>query len=263
MRGVAAGEPAPDRAGPTDCTDHTMHTGHTGHTGHTDRTAHSGHIDHADRTAQLQGGLDDAVARSRAWAAFARLFEYPDSATIGRVRSGAVAEEIAAVLAAVDGAAPDREALGDAGAGDALAIEYTRLFDAGGTAPCPLYGGAYGGARMNTMEEAVRFYDHFGLTLAEAPRELPDHLATELEFLHFLAFREAEALAEGGDPGPWRRAQRDFIARHPGRWVPELRRRLARAQSMRFFVEAAARLEALLMDTSQRFARTVGSPSRG
>lgn len=253
MRGVAAGEPALDRAGHTDSRDCTDHT------------AHSGHIDHEGRTAQLSGALEHAVSRSRAWAAFARLFEYPDAATIERVRSGAIAEEMAAVLAAVDvdGAVPDREALGDAGEGDALAVEYTRLFDAGGTAPCPLYGGAYGGARMKTMEEAVRFYDHFGLTLAEAPRELPDHLATELEFLHFLAFREAEALVGGGEVDPWRRAQRDFIARHPGRWVPDLRGRLARAQAMRFFVEAAARLEALLTNTSQRLARTVGSPSRG
>jgi hypothetical protein len=80
---------------------------------------------------------------------------------------------------------------------------------------------------MQTMEECVRFYNHFGLTLAEAPRELPDHISTQLEFLHFLAFREAEAWRDGRDPGPWQRAGRDFLERHPGRWVPKLRERLA------------------------------------
>lgn len=223
------------------------------------------HTDHTDRAVHEPGALAHAVACSRAWAAFARLFEYPDVATIERIRSGAIADEIEAVLAAVDGhgPAPDREALADAGDADALAVEFTRLFDATASEPpCPLYGGAYGGARMKTMEEAVRFYEHFGLTLSEAPRELPDHLATELEFLHFLAFREAEVLADGGEVGPWRRAQRDFIARHPGRWVPEFRRRLGRARSMRFFAEAAAQLEALLAAESLRLARMVSASSR-
>lgn len=200
-------------------------------------------------TTDTSAALAHAVACSRAYAAFARFFEYPDAAAIERIRSGAPAVEIAGALAEIDPdlVPPDLEALSDAGEDDALAVEYTRLFDAGVSDPlCPLYGGAYGGTRMRTMEETVRFYDHFGLTLSDTPRELPDHLATQLEFLHFLAFREAEAHAEGADPGPWRRAQRDFVVRHPGRWVPELRRRLERAAPMHFFQELVARLEGLL-----------------
>ena len=131
----------------------------------------------------------------------------------------------------------DWDALRDAGADDEeIAVEYTRLFEVGTSGPpCALYGGLYNDARMKTMEEAVRFYNHFGLTLSEDPRELPDHLTTQLEFLHFLAFREAEALHEGLDPGPYRRAQRDFVARHPGRWVPELLKRLERAKAGPFY----------------------------
>ena len=87
------------------------------------------------------------------------------------------------------------------------------LFEVGASGPpCALYGGLHSEARMKTMEEALRFYHHFGLTLSEAARELPDHLSTQLEFLHFLAFREAEALDSGLDAGPYRRAQRDFVA---------------------------------------------------
>ncbi len=68
---------------------------------------------------------------------------------------------------------------------------------------------------MKTMEEAVRFYNHFGLSMADDPRELPDHLTTEVEFLHFRAFRAAEALTAGGDAGPYLRAERDFGLRQP------------------------------------------------
>jgi DMSO reductase family type II enzyme chaperone len=94
---------------------------------------------------------------------------------------------------------------------------------------------------MKTMEEAVRFYNHFGLSMAESPRELPDHIMTQLEFLHFLAFREAEALEGDDDPSPFQRAQRDFVSRHPGRWVPRLRERLDQNDPMPFFRSCAGR----------------------
>ncbi len=148
------------------------------------------------------------------------------------------------------------QALTDAGDEDDLAVEFTRLFDVGKSGPpCPLYGGLYGGTRMKTMEEAVRFYNHFGLSLSENIRELPDHLTTELEFLHFLAFREAESHQQGGDPGPYQRAQRDFIFRHPGRWVPELRERLEKNDPMPFFLELVRQLERVLVHHADGLAR--------
>jgi TorA maturation chaperone TorD len=71
-------------------------------------------------------------------------------------------------------------------------------------------------------------------------------MTTELEFLHYLAYREAEALEEGEDAGPYRRAQRDFIERHPGKWVPMLVQRLEAQKPMRFFLALFVGLERLL-----------------
>ena len=119
------------------------------------------------------------------------------------------------------------------------------------------------GARMKTMEEVVRFYNHFGLTLSESPRELPDHVTTELEFLHFLAFREAQAIEQGAEADPFRRAQRDFIARHLGRWIPKLRAKLVGANAMPFFAELVGRLERLLKNELERLVRMVGPPPTG
>lgn len=171
-----------------------------------------------------------AGARSRCYRILAAAFTYPDAEMCDAIRAGEVSEALRSGFDAVDaalGAEADWSALREAGGEDELAVEFTRLFDVGSSGPpCPLYGGLYGGARMKVMEEALRFYGHFGLRLDERRHELPDHLQTELEFLHYLAFREAEALGEGGDAGPFRRAGRDFLARHPGRFVPLLAQRL-------------------------------------
>jgi len=204
-----------------------------------------------------------AAARSLAYISFAQMFEYPDAKMEAAVREGRLAASLRDAVAAVD---PnlledcDWAALSDAGGDDDLAVEFTRLFDVGaGGPPCPLHGGLYHGARMKTMEEAVRFYNHFGLTLSEAPRELPDHLTTELEFLHFLTYREAETLAAGGDAGPWRRAQRDFVSRHPARWVPKLRERLEAQDPMPFFRELVRGLASFLSDEAGRLKDTAAA----
>lgn len=204
-----------------------------------------------------------AAARSRAYQLFARLFDYPDQAFGEAIRTGELAERVRESLRDLDPAlleGSDWGALGDAGEGeDDLAIEYTRLFDVGASGPpCPLCGGLYGGARMKTMEEAVRFYNHFGLTLSDSPREMPDHITTELEFLHFLAFREAEALQSGDDPGPFRRAQRDFAARHPGRWIPKLRERLEAQEPMPFFRELVSQLDRFVAHDQRRLIELAG-----
>ena len=206
-----------------------------------------------------------AAARSRVYFAFAKMFEYPDPEYFEAVRTGALADDLRQVVEEIDPSLSDGgdwAALSKAGdAEDDLAIEFTRLFDVGASGPpCPLYGGLYIGARMKTMEETVRFYNHFGLTLSESPHELPDHLTTELEFLHFLAFREAETLEKGEDAGAYRRAQRDFLARHLGRWIPKMRAKLEGQDPMPFFLELVRRLEAFLLSDAAHLVAISGPP---
>ncbi len=203
-----------------------------------------------------------AAMTSHAYRALGEAFAYPDAALCEAVRTGRLAHNLRELLHIVHPAlatAGNWRALSDAGAGQALAVEFTRLFDVGaGEPPCPLYGGLYCTPRTATLEEMVRFYNHFGLTLTNPPRQLPDHLTTQLEFLHVLASREAEALAGNEDPGAYRRAQRDFLARHPGRWIPELRKRLAAQRPLAFFVELAHILERFLNHESARLVARVG-----
>lgn len=195
-----------------------------------------------------------AATRSRFHRLLAHLFVYPDAAWVAAIRAGEVARAVEN-FRTPDGLPSltfDAAALSDAGAtdtDDALAIEYTRLFDVG---PVSLHGGHHFGARMQVMEEVLRFYEHFGLAPDAQANALPDHLVSELEFMHYLAHREAEHLAAGRDARPWQRGQRDFLARQLGRWAPQLHDRLVAQQALPFFSEAARLLGEFLAQERTR-----------
>lgn len=100
-----------------------------------------------------------------------------------------------------------------------LQSEYIRLFDVpGGGLSVPLYAGVFAPSRSDSMEELLRFYRHFGLTVSAATRDLPDAIPTVLEFLQLLAWREA-TIESDGDVGALQRAQRDVLKRHLLVWT--------------------------------------------
>ncbi|MBW2398630.1 MAG: molecular chaperone TorD family protein [Deltaproteobacteria bacterium] len=200
-----------------------------------------------------------AAARSRAYALFSEGLAYPNDELRESLIDGGLAQPLRECLTAISTEITNSpecwRALQEVGDTDDLAIEFTRLFDAGASGPpCPLYGGLYAGDRMAKMEEAVRFYNHFGLTLSDEQRELPDHITTELEFMHFLAYREVEALQAGVDPGSYRRAQRDFVARNLGSWIPKLCERLEKEGGAAYFQTLLGLLAELLKADGKHFS---------
>lgn len=212
-----------------------------------------------------QPHAEQAAARSRLYQLFAMLFVYPDDDWVAAIRAGEVANRMAELCGALDIAEPlqpDGAALADAGAADEanddLAVEYTRLFDTG---PISLYGGHNHGTRMQVMEEVLRFHDHFGLAPNPQQNELPDHLVSELEFMHYLCYQEAQATdATEEMAAPYRRAQRDFLERHLGRWATQLHERLVEQQALPFFSEATRLLSAFLVEEMQRLEIAAPAP---
>ena len=210
--------------------------------------------------------MNAVAARSSLYGLLGECFAYPDEEFADSVRSGSLARRIAGLAGAIDPAlldGLDLASLADATATQhALAIEYTRLFDAGarGTG-CALNGGLQVGPQMKVMEEAVRFYNHFGLALGEEQKELPDHLTTELDFLHFLSCGEHERGSRGESVDPYILAQRDFIARHPGRWVPVMHRKLESLGPMPLFLALSAVLQRLLQHELLRLEAAHGAAS--
>jgi len=124
-----------------------------------------------------------------------------------------------------------------------LESEYLRLFELpvdGST--CPLYGGLHAGDRNQVMQELVRFYRHFGLSTANAStRDLPDSIPTVLEFLQYLASREADAQHDE-EARSFRAAQRDLLERHLNQWTESIVNQLIPRKPLAFYETAVSLL---------------------
>ena len=140
----------------------------------------------------------------------------------------------------------------------AYEAEYIRLFEiAPKRPPCPLYEGYWRGRdqseRRELMAELMRFYRFFGISLGDEVREMPDHLAVELEFMALLTEGEATADARDGDVGSFRRAQRDFLQRHLADWTPKLAARIHELDADPFFQALIAEIDAQVQDDLATF----------
>jgi TorA maturation chaperone TorD len=118
--------------------------------------------------------------------------------------------------------------LGDAFAAarlEDLLIDYTRLFLGPVAAPARPYGSVWLEADKGLMQDStmavLALYAAGGFEIAEAFRELPDHVAAELEFLYLLRFKIAQARM-AGDAAAAAAAEalrRRFLEQHLGVWI--------------------------------------------
>jgi len=141
--------------------------------------------------------------------------------------------------------------------------QYINSFDLGfGPAlPCPLYESAYGEedtSSRDITEDLLRFYDYFHVKLSDQEKDYPDHLVVELEFIAFLAKKEADALEQGKDPAPYRRAQLDFLERHLDKWVCKLDERIQKRIKEPFYRGASSCLGEFLSNHLSYVRKSVG-----
>jgi DMSO reductase family type II enzyme chaperone len=120
--------------------------------------------------------------------------------------------------------------------------EYVRLFqgvEGDGGPGVPAFGGAYGGGdRTKKVQDVLRFYEYFGLRASPEDPRPPDHLSTELEFMKFLAYKEAASVSPRLQAS-FRRAQLDFSERELGRWLPEMAKAVEASNASPFWRWAA------------------------
>lgn len=118
--------------------------------------------------------------------------------------------------------------LGDAFAAESaedLLLDYTRLFLGPNHIIAKPYGSVWleqDGPLMGESTVAVlSLYQEGGFDIDEGFRELPDHIAAELEFLYLLIFRENEAHQQGKLAVLEEKAalRRRFLDQHIGRWT--------------------------------------------
>jgi TorA maturation chaperone TorD len=111
-----------------------------------------------------------------------------------------------------------------------LAIDHARLFVGPFALLSPPYGSIYLDGERRLMGDSTlsvdECYHEVGLEVAAGFNGTPDHIAVELEFMHFLIVKEMSALI-GGEldrAQNFRQKQRVFLQRHLAAWVPDFSR---------------------------------------
>lgn len=113
---------------------------------------------------------------------------------------------------------------------------------------CPPYETAYFSRdifrQSQVMADVAGFYRAHGLQPGGDERERPDHIGSELEFMGFMARKEAVALDRLGtdEVDECRRTQAHFLADHLACWAPALGRRMQTTASHPLFEATGALL---------------------
>lgn len=122
-----------------------------------------------------------------------------------------------------------------------LQAEHRRVFSNVITLDCPPYETLFGNdhvfGQAHVMGDIAGFYKAFGVELSKDIHERMDHLSVELEFMHFLAYKESYARCHDGSDKTQivLDAQKKFVKEHIGRWVPLFARMLAKKADSGFF----------------------------
>jgi TorA maturation chaperone TorD len=146
-------------------------------------------------------------------------------------------EPTAELVEAVDDGALDSVVPGvDTVSIDALRREYTRLLIGPGEMACPPYESVHRdgesedatGPVLGPSTDAVeRWYREYGLAVDPDWVEMPDHVATELEFVAYL-FSTGEPAAAG-----------QFLEEHLRVWLPEFLDDVAAATELSYYATLA------------------------
>jgi len=187
---------------------------------------------------RLMASPEGSIARG--WLEYDALIEHLQVASEALPYEFSAAELVAAAL---DYETSDAEML----AKD-IGKSFSALFEVGDRGPpLAIREELAPGANAAAKEEVARFFEHFGYQLGEDYAWRPDHLSVLLEFMHFLAWHEAnsddDALRNG-----LQRAQRDFLQRHLHWWVGDLARTVAERSDAHALLKATLNLAHAFVD---------------
>ena len=122
-----------------------------------------------------------------------------------------------------------------------MEVEYNRLFVGPGPPAAPPYESVYrdpsGLVMGQAAQDAQGRYADAGLTVIPGRCELPDHIATELGFMAYLAAQES--LATDRERATWVEMQYSFLVDHLNAWVRLFRYRMDGATRHPFYASLA------------------------
>lgn len=143
---------------------------------------------------------------------------------------------------------------------EGLQSEYVRLFGHALSPDCPPYETHYGTRHVfqqtRELADISGFYRAFGVEPSDSGHERADHIAVELEFMGYLAVKEAHALETGRseEASLCRDAQKKFMEDHLGRWGEDFAARLSQKSSGHY-----GRLADSLQELIQLECRSLGA----
>ena len=142
---------------------------------------------------------------------------------------------------------------------EALEIEYNRMFVGPGRLICPPYESVHRRDR-NELDtglvmgpstiDVVRRYMDAGWEVDEKFKDLPDHIAVEIEFMHLLCEKQLESPDE---QEKWRNKQREFIQSHLELWVSRFADCVEQRSSSSFYRSAALLLREMIEKETDSF----------
>lgn len=148
---------------------------------------------------------------------------------------------------------------------ECLTVDYASLFVGPYTLSAPPYGSVYlEGERLvmgDSTLDAQKRYRNAGLDIAKDFREAPDHIAVELEFMHFLIFKEIEAATHSKIEafGNYLIEQQYFLEDHLGAWVPDFAENITANSDTEFYKNLAISTQIFIHQELQTTARNVKS----
>ena len=135
-----------------------------------------------------------------------------------------------------------------------LNVDYAKLFVGPFNLLAPPYGSVYlEGQRMvmgNSTVDVQNRYQKAGLDVDTKFKDAPDHIAAELEFMHFLVFKEMEATNEG-DASDFINCvlmHRSFLEDHLGAWISDFAGNIVNNAQTSFYQNLALATETFIRD---------------
>jgi TorA maturation chaperone TorD len=135
-----------------------------------------------------------------------------------------------------------------------LDVDYARLFVGPFNLLAPPYGSVYlEGERQvmgaSTADVQMR-YRAAGLDVDTGFKDAPDHIAAELEFMHFLIFKAMEAADKGDDDHVVANLtnQQAFLEIHLGAWIHEFAGKVVDNAATSFYRNLARATETFVRD---------------
>lgn len=188
----------------------------------------------------------ESTPEGRLYGVLAEALSFPTGELAAVAASGALAGVLEEVLRCLPWAPPEF-ALAE-GRHEGLSLvdleaAYISLFDTPDRIPTPLYSGVYAPRRRDAMEELLRTYRRFGVTVKADSHDLPDSIPTVLEFLSLLADGLRSSSAEGKEARE--RALAEVLERHLCPWATATRERLAKREALAFYQQLVATVDVL------------------